>query len=997
MYFPNCASSLQRINRGGSPSLLVLLFLMTIMSLAVVGSTFGATGQKMVVPPTAHVSWSELVSMEETKAPPADQVPREIPFMHEPPPGRLEETDDRSAPPDALFSPYNLVGSIPPATTNFQALPDNNTTIPPDTHGAVGRDYVMTMLNSQVRIQTRTGANVSTVSLATFWAPAGGSGEFDPHLIYDQSEDRWMAICDSDRRSAASSVLFAISDSDDPTGSWTFYNIDADPTNIDWADFPDIGFNNTWIAITNNMFTVSSDSYSGNAMWVIDKSTALAGGALTLTFFPVGSDVFGGYGGSTLRVCQTFGSEPKLYLVDRRWKIGATHVLRLTEITGTASSPTWSATPGSISGYPGTGWFYVINNFDWNQINASQLGTSVLVETNDPRILNAVYRNGKVWCTHSGGLPIGAVDRTAVFWYELDPTAMPTPIVQSGVLDGGSDVHHFFPSITANANGDALIGFSRSDASRYVEGVYTGRLASDPLGTMDTISVLKVGEDSYVKVGGSGRVRWGDFSATVVDPVDDFSFWTIQEYAAQDVGPGASDDRWGTWWGKVAMVAQLEVLEVTVSRDTVNWGEVDIAVDVVVENSGGTDAWVDSTDLRFRQGTTNLDGEYSVDLLNPIGSLSRLTRDTLNFSVDVDSPATPGWVVIHSRIFGRDVNIDMATSDTTGTQTDSWFSQGPADLVCSLWALPDTVSTGQSIYVHMEVRNTGWEYADSVVPGVNTLGTGSVIMDSGPVPPHANIGPGDGSTFSWACTGENTHWVYWEGWASGRNRGNQHVVTSPSDTSNQVFIQTRAQLEVLAVIATVDTVNWGDQNIPVDVVIENMGEADAVIDSTNLRFCQNAANLDNEYTLSLFNPISTLPGSIADTLNFSIDVDSPATGGWITTHSRIFGRDVNSGASTFDTTAAEPDSFYVFGYACGDCNGDGFVNFADALYVKNFYYQTPPGSPAPIGQGDVNLDTFVNFADALYIKNYYYQTPSGSPPPCEPTVTAPFRGRRMER
>jgi len=74
------------------------------------------------------------------------------------------------------------------------------------------------------------------------------------------------------------------------------------------------------------------------------------------------------------------------------------------------------------------------------------------------------------------------------------------------------------------------------------------------------------------------------------------------------------------------------------------------------------------------------------------------------------------------------------------------------------------------------------------------------------------------------------------------------------------------------------------------------------------------------------------------------------------------------------------------GAQCGDCNGDGFVNFADALYVKNYYYQTPPGSPAPIGQGDVNLDGFVNFADALYIKNYYYQTPPGSPPPCNPTL-----------
>ena len=83
---------------------------------------------------------------------------------------------------------------------------------------------------------------------------------------------------------------------------------------------------------------------------------------------------------------------------------------------------------------------------------------------------------------------------------------------------------------------------------------------------------------------------------------------------------------------------------------------------------------------------------------------------------------------------------------------------------------------------------------------------------------------------------------------------------------------------------------------------------------------------------------------------------------------------------------------------CGDCNGDGNITFADALYLKNYHYQTPPGSPAPIGEGDVNLDGFVNFSDALYIKNYYYQTPPGSPPPCEPPKAGPpFGERLMER
>jgi hypothetical protein len=95
------------------------------------------------------------------------------------------------------------------------------------------------------------------------------------------------------------------------------------------------------------------------------------------------------------------------------------------------------------------------------------------------------------------------------------------------------------------------------------------------------------------------------------------------------------------------------------------------------------------------------------------------------------------------------------------------------------------------------------------------------------------------------------------------------------------------------------------------------------------------------------------------------------------------------------------DDVMVWGvppFSCGDCNGDTRITFADALYVKNYYFQTPPGSPVPIGEGDVNLDGRITFADALYIKNYYLQTPPGAPAPCEPPVSVPpFRKRLIEK
>jgi hypothetical protein len=63
--------------------------------------------------------------------------------------------------------------------------------------------------------------------------------------------------------------------------------------------------------------------------------------------------------------------------------------------------------------------------------------------------------------------------------------------------------------------------------------------------------ILKAGEGAYLKTFGYGRNRWGDYSITQVDPADDTSLWTIQEYAGTPTGSGDGAGRWSTWWGKV--------------------------------------------------------------------------------------------------------------------------------------------------------------------------------------------------------------------------------------------------------------------------------------------------------------------------------------------------------------------------------------------------------------------------------------------------------------
>jgi len=531
--------------------------------------------ERLTIKPVAVRTWDELV-MASDVARPGGGRQRAIPFLQtEVEPIGLEElgtsrpgarSEHTGRPGSRLTSRAipDLTAVAAPPTASFEALPDNNTVIPPDTHGAAGPAHLMTMLNSQVRIQNKSGGIVSTTSLDAFWSLLTGD-PFDPRIHYDPLSSRWISICAANSGTDSSEVYFAISDGSDPTGAWSFYAIDADPV-VDgpWADYPTVGFNEKWIAITANMFSTGG-SFVGPKMWVIDKSTALAGGTITLTVFSTGFDASlgGGIQGSTLQPCICYNASDELYLVDNTPYYDTsdtTFLLRLSRITGTASTPSWSVVPGSD--YGATGLFSVLNNFNSTQIDAPQLGSGTDIETNDKRMQNAVYRNGRVWSTHSAGLPAKispSPNRTAAFWYELNPGDMPVPVVQSGLFDGGAGVHYTFPSIAANSVNDALIGFTRVDASRYAEAVFSGRLGGDAPGVMTPISLIKAGESDYTKFFSGSRNRWGDYSNTCVDPSDNLTLWTIQEYAAEKVGTGTNSGRWGTWWAKVDPATALPI------------------------------------------------------------------------------------------------------------------------------------------------------------------------------------------------------------------------------------------------------------------------------------------------------------------------------------------------------------------------------------------------------------------------------------------------------
>jgi hypothetical protein len=82
-------------------------------------------------------------------------------------------------------------------------------------------------------------------------------------------------------------------------------------------------------------------------------------------------------------------------------------------------------------------------------------------------------------------------------------------------------------SIAMDQSGNMALGYSASAASgTFPSSWYTGRLVDDPLGTMPQ------GEASFIDGTGSqtGSQRWGDYTSMNIDPVDDCTFWYVNQY-----------------------------------------------------------------------------------------------------------------------------------------------------------------------------------------------------------------------------------------------------------------------------------------------------------------------------------------------------------------------------------------------------------------------------------------------------------------------------------
>ncbi|MBX7221532.1 MAG: hypothetical protein K1Y36_16395 [Blastocatellia bacterium] len=470
-----------------------------------------------------------LLLAQEEKLSKRPQRPKDPEHPHDPVPllDPAAAAESFEAPAAKIITPRDETPRAPsPATSaSFLGLDDNNGSIPPDTHGAVGPNHVMVTLNTQIRILSRTGTAISTVSLDSFWSRVGGDA-FDPKVLYDPFENRWMITSTADGFDPMSAVLIGVSQTSDPTGNWNLYRIDADKNDVVWADYPSFGFNKDWIVVTCNMFGISTPSFRGTNLYIFNKADLYAKGTGKFTLIQST-----GIGGTVVPAITYDNSLSTLYLVQ-----GQSSGLGTYTISGPVGQevltvgPTVRVTDGWSFGPP--------NGDDF----APQQGTPLKISNGDARIQNVFYRNQALWCAHTVFTPAGAATRSAAQIWQIRPEG--SVVQRMRLEDPTSKIFYAYPTLAVNKDNDLLVGYSRFSASQFASANYAFRAGSDPLNTLRDDTVLKEGEDTYFKRFGGEDNRWGDYSSTIVDPVNDTALWTVQEYAGKS-------NRWGVWVGQI--------------------------------------------------------------------------------------------------------------------------------------------------------------------------------------------------------------------------------------------------------------------------------------------------------------------------------------------------------------------------------------------------------------------------------------------------------------
>ncbi len=543
-----------------------LAFLSFIMLLGLHANA--QTGDRVGLPQTGAMGITVSAADIEMRSQIADMQPKPYKLFKE---REVERRPRRNpaAPEVSQWPAANANRSNSPLGTDaVQSIHSNFTGItlseagsfPPDCMGEIGTTQVCVASNGRLKFFARNtvcataqttpqttsssvlGAPAYNVNIDAFFSGISDpSGTSDPHVRFDRLTQRWFIVI-IDVKAASNGCLIAVSSGATVTGlaSFTFFKFVFDalppvPATFvgGFFDYPTLGIDNNALYIGGSIFdNTAAQNYIGSSLFVVRKSSILgAGPMVTTAFHQVGTGTTGLFVGQGANNPDPTATQGYFVGVDA----GVFSKINIHRVGTPGATPTLSAAL-SIT-VPTTS----------SPLGQVSTGTSPTMDAIDDRLFAANIIKNKItgvsslWTAHNiavtaagVGATSGTGRRNGSRFYEITNLST-TPIInQSGTLFDPAVTNprgFWIPSITGTGQGHAVMGFSTAGSANSADVGVTGRYSSDALGTLQTFQLATASSTIYNPASDPGPTRrWGDYSQTVVDPLDDMTTWTFQEY-----------------------------------------------------------------------------------------------------------------------------------------------------------------------------------------------------------------------------------------------------------------------------------------------------------------------------------------------------------------------------------------------------------------------------------------------------------------------------------
>lgn len=512
-----------------------------------------------------------------------------------------------------LFSDNQTRAITPVLGVNFRALRLSDVGyFPPDSMGAIGPTQFIVAINGRVKSFSKNSGSADGALDADmdvfFNSVRGGKFTSDPRIRYDRATDRWFIIIITITDSGSNKLLTAVSDSGVITGSttWRFFSINMGGDVF--LDYPTLGIDANALYVGGATFSNTNSS----RVIVIRKSSILGSGPIVSTFFnnlinSSGEGMFVPQGVDNVDSTATTG----YFIGVDNLRFGSLVMRRVSDPGGT---PTLS---GNIRfTVPATQYPLRVPHLGNNRGFAGRL------DSIDDRLMMAQIRNGKLWTTHNigvnnKGVGSGTITRTGIRWYQIGSLDSTPVLLQSGTLSKKTSTNNqqvrsfLMPSLMVSGQETMVLGCSVAGWNDRANAAVVRRFDSDNNGILSSLKFMTNTSGSYNPPGDPGSNsnprRWGDYSYTSVDPCDDMTFWTIQEYCD-------SKNSWAVRVAQIIAPPPATILSLSPSSVVTGQSDIEIQINGSSQNFSGFfdpgDDFDCRLDVSISGGVTVTDVEY---------------------------------------------------------------------------------------------------------------------------------------------------------------------------------------------------------------------------------------------------------------------------------------------------------------------------------------------------------------------------------------------------